>query len=555
MSAIGRLVREGRPAPSRLALAVLAGAGAVGSTVALLAVSAWLISRAAQQPPVLTLMVAIVSVRALGVSRGILRYLERLAGHDVALRMLTTLRVKVFQRLEGLAPAGLPAFRRGDLLTRLVGDVDAVQDVLVRLVLPVTAAAVVGLGVLGVLGLMAPATAVALLIGLLVAGVVAPWLGARLAARSEGAVAPMRGDLSAQAVELLTGAEDLVALGAADERLRRLDEVDLGIRGATTRSAGAAGIGAALGQLAAGATVVACLVLGVQAVRSGDLSGVLLAVVVLTPMATFEAVAALPGAAAGSSRLSRSATRVEEVLDAPLPVEDALEPLPLPADVSAYRPHLVVRGVSARWPGRDERAVRDVSLDLPPGRRVAVVGPSGSGKSTLAALLLRFLDPTAGSVRLDGVDVRSFAADDVRRVVGLCGQDAYLFDSTVEANLRVARPTATTEDLRAALARVGLLGWLDALPDGLATRVGESGSLVSGGERQRIALARVLLADFPVVVLDEPAEHLDPEAAAALTADLLTVLAGRTVVLVTHLPYGLDEVDEVLALDRAGAAA
>jgi thiol reductant ABC exporter CydC subunit len=538
-----------------MTLAVLAGAGAVGSAVALLATSAWLISKAAQQPPVLTLTVAIVAVRALAISRGVLRYAERLAGHDVALRMLTTLRVRVFARLEQLAPAGLPAFRRGDLLTRLVSDVDAVQDVLVRLVLPVSAAALVGIGAIGLLGWLTPGAAIALLLGLLVAGVVAPWLGARLAARSESTIAPLRGDLSAQAVELLTGAEDLVALGAADERLARLDQVDDRIRVATTRSAAAAGTGAALGQLAAGATVLACLVLGVLAVRSGSLAGVSLAVVVLTPMATFEAVAALPGAAAGASRLSTSAARVGEVLDAPVPVAEPVAPRPLRRTGGTYQPHLVLRDVSARWPGRDEVALHDVSLDLPAGRRLAVVGRSGSGKSTLAAVLLRFLEPSAGVVELDGVDVRDFTGDDVRRVVGLCAQDAYLFDSTVEANLRLAKTDATTDELRDALRRVGLLGWLDALPDGLQTRVGEAGALVSGGERQRIALARVLLADFPVVVLDEPAEHLDPEAAGSLTADLLAALAGRTVVLVTHLPYGLDIVDEVLSLDVVDAPA
>jgi ABC-type transport system involved in cytochrome bd biosynthesis fused ATPase/permease subunit len=277
--------------------------------------------------------------------------------------------------------------------------------------------------------------------------------------------------------------------------------------------------------------------------------------VVLTPMATFEAVAALPGAAAGASRLSTSAARVGEVLDAPVPVAEPVAPRPLRRTGGTYQPHLVLRDVSARWPGRDEVALHDVSLDLPAGRRLAVVGRSGSGKSTLAAVLLRFLEPSAGVVELDGVDVRDFTGDDVRRVVGLCAQDAYLFDSTVEANLRLAKTDATTDELRDALRRVGLLGWLDALPDGLQTRVGEAGALVSGGERQRIALARVLLADFPVVVLDEPAEHLDPEAAGSLTADLLAALAGRTVVLVTHLPYGLDIVDEVLSLDVVDAPA
>ncbi len=284
--------------------------------------------------------------------------------------------------------------------------------------------------------------------------------------------------------------------------------------------------------------------LAVPAVRSGRLDGVLLAVLVLTPLAAFEAVAGLPAAAQAMDRVRRSSARVFEVLDSPDPVAEPADPVPLPDGPAA----LVVTGLHASYPGARRAALDGIDLDLAPGRRVAVVGPSGAGKSTLAAVLLRFL-PYEGSVTLDGVELARLRGEDVRRRVGLAAQDAHVFDSTLEQNLRLARPDASAEELAAALAGARLDSWVATLPDGLATRVGESGSRISGGQRQRLALARALLADFPVLVLDEPGEHLDTATADALVADLLDATRGRSTVLITHRLAGLAEVDEVLVLD------
>jgi ABC-type multidrug transport system fused ATPase/permease subunit len=265
--------------------------------------------------------------------------------------------------------------------------------------------------------------------------------------------------------------------------------------------------------------------------------------VALTPLAVFEAFAGLPLAARLVERVRRSVGRVSDVLTTPDPVNEPNAPATLrsgPHDVS-------VRGLTVRWPGGPE-ALRGVDLDLPAGRRVAVVGPSGSGKTTLTQALLRFVEPSSGEVLLDGVDLRGYAGDDVRRVIGLCAQDAHVFDTTLEANLLIARPDAAPAELRAALAGARLLETVDTLPAGLATLVGEHGVRLSGGQRQRLALARALLADFPVLLLDEPAEHLDLATADALTFDLLAATKGRTVLLVTHRLLGLDAVDEVVVL-------
>ncbi|MYW02491.1 thiol reductant ABC exporter subunit CydC, partial [Streptomyces sp. SID3343] len=299
-----------------------------------------------------------------------------------------------------------------------------------------------------------------------------------------------------------------------------------------------------LSTLVTGATVWASALVGVAAVHAGHLNGVLLALVVLTPLAAFEATAVLPAAGRHLESSRRAAARVFEVIDAPEPVREPTEPAALPAAPRG----LAVRDLHARWTPQGPPALAGVDLDLTPGKRVAVVGPSGSGKTTLANVLLRFLEPAAGTVTLDGTSLTDLAGDDVRRVIGLCAQDAHVFDSSLRENLRLARPDCTDDDLRAALARARLLDWVDTLPAGLDTMVGEHGARLSGGQRQRLALARALLADFEILLLDEPAEHLDLATADALTADLLDATRGRTTVLVTHRLTGLDAVDEIVVL-------
>ena len=541
-----RLLRIARPAWGRLVVAVLFGVLALGSGVGLMATSAWLISRAAQHPPVLMLMVAIVAVRAFGLGRGVFRYVERLVGHDATFRVLADLRARVYERLERLAPGALPSFRGGDLLNRLVADVDAIQDLYLRVLLPCTVAAVVGGASVGLAWALLPAAGAVLLFALLAAGVVAPWLSAAMARRAERRTTDLRGELTSHVVDTLQGAPELIAYGAAPAQLAEAARLDRDFTRATARSASTAGVAAAISALAGGLAVWGALAVGVPAVRSGALDGVLLAVIVLLPLAAFEVVAGLPLAAQYLERVRRSAARVFAVLDSPEPVRDPEVAAPLPA--APYS--LSVRDLRARWTPNGPYALDGISLDLTPGRRCAIVGPSGSGKTTLTAVLLRFLEPAGGRVTLNGVDIRDLDGDDVRRVIGLCAQDAHLFDSTIGQNVRLARPSATEDEIRDALRRARVLDWVESLPEGLDTHVGEHGAQVSGGQRQRIALARALLADFPILLLDEPAEHLDIATADELTADLLAATEGRTTLLVTHRLAGLDAVDEIVVLDQ-----
>ncbi|MER5735060.1 thiol reductant ABC exporter subunit CydD [Streptomyces sp. NPDC002262] len=529
----------------RMALALLLGSLALGSAVGLMAVSGWLISRASEQPPVLHLMVAVTATRAFGIGRAVFRYAERLVSHDAVLRTLAELRVSVYARLERIAPAGLRRARRGDLLARLVHDVDALQDYWLRWLLPAGAALLVGLGSVGFTAWLLPEAGAVLAVGLLVAGVLVPPLGAALARRAERRLAPARGALATAVADSLRGCAELTVAGALRGRLDRARAVDRTLTGIASRQSAAAALGAGLSAVVCGLTVVAAAWVGVQAVRDGRLDGVALAVVVLTPLAAFEAVTGLPSAVQYRQRVKHSAERVFEVLDAPVPVHEPAVPAAPPAGPFP----LELAGIGARYAGQERPALDGFGLTLDAGRRVAVVGASGSGKTTLAQVLLRFLDAEAGTYRIGGVPASELDGDDVRRFVGLCAQDAHLFDSSLRENLRLARTDAGDEQLREALRRARLLDWVDGLPDGLDTLVGEHGSKLSGGQRQRLALARALLADFPVLVLDEPAEHLDLATADALTDDLLRATEGRTTVLITHRLRGLDAVDEVVVLD------
>ncbi|GAA2615725.1 thiol reductant ABC exporter subunit CydD [Streptomyces spororaveus] len=530
----------------RFRLGLLLGALAVGCSVGLMAVSGWLISRASEQPPVLYLMVAVTATRAFGMGRAVFRYAERLVSHDAVLRMLADLRVSVYRRLERIAPAGLREHRRGDLLARLVADADALQDYWLRWLLPAGTAVLVGTGSVAFTAWLLPEAGAVLAAGLLTAGIAVPLVSGACARRAERRLAPARGELATRVADLLTGTAELTVAGALEDRKGRARESDGLLTRIAARGSAAAGLGGGLSALVCGLTVVAAAAVAANAVHDGRLSGVAMAVAVLTPLAAFEAVNGLPLAVQYRQRVRRSAERVYEVIDAPVPVTEPEQPAAAPASPFPLR----LTGLSARHPGQERTALRDLDLTLEAGQRIAVVGPSGSGKTTLAQVLLRFLDPAEGAYSLGGSDARTLDGDDVRALVGLCAQDAHIFDSSVRENLRLARTGADEEQLRQALAAARLLEWADGLPDGLDTLVGEHGERISGGQRQRLALARALLADFPVLVLDEPAEHLDLATADALTADLLAATEGRTTVLITHRLAGLEAVDEVLVLDR-----
>jgi ATP-binding cassette subfamily C protein CydCD len=488
------------------------GALALASGVALTATSAWLIAKAAQQPPILTLSVAIVGVRTFGLARAALRYLERLLTHDAAFRAAGELRVQLWQRLVRLGPAKTAGLAKNEGLRRLVDDVDTIRDLTPRVhIPPIIAAAVCALAVT-IQTVIGPAAGLALAVATVIGAIAAPLLARKLERRSTLTLAEGRGVVAAGVLSLLEAAPDLIAFGAHRQRRAQLAEQDAGLVARARRQAFGAGAATALLTLATGAAAVA-------GAASGN------PVLALVPLALVEVLAMLPPALQHRDVLNAAYTRVQALMN-----EDVAMPRrPAPSK------NVSLRGVDVRWPGATEPSLRNVTLEIPAGSHVAVLGPSGAGKSTLLALLLGFLPAERGVAH-------------VPERVAWCPQEPQLVSTTIRENLRLGDPEASDEQLADALKQAKLEHWTDRLD----TRVG----MISGGEADRLALARALLAvpNADLVVLDEPTAHLDVPTAKTVLAGLSQSLAGRTLVHATHRPEEAAAADLVIRVSAGRVA-
>ncbi|MFE3291705.1 thiol reductant ABC exporter subunit CydC [Rhodococcus sp. NPDC059234] len=547
--------------PRRVLTAIAAGVATLGSALALAALSAWLITRAWQMPPVLDLSVAVVSVRALGISRGLFRYLERLATHDAALRGTVAARAGIYRRLAAGDPAAAAGLRRGDLLARTGADVDALGDVVVRALIPMAVSVVLAVAAVVGLALISPAAALVLAIALAVSGVLAPMLSARAArmAEADGALASAR--FAETAVLALDHAAELRVAGRLDETVLRARGWDGEVVRATDRAAIPSAFAGAATPLAIGASVLGSLLIGTTLYgpdggTPGAMTPMSLAILVLVPLAAFEATSALQAAAVALTRARLAAARVLDLLDRADetggPAGDVAVTAPVQLDAESLR---------CGWPAAErtagsETAPRD--LHLAPGSRTAIVGPSGAGKTTLLMTLAGLLAPVSGAVTVNGHPVAGVDPASLRREVGFFAEDAHLFDTSLLENLRVARGDLDEAGALAALAAVGLGEWVAELPDGVHTTLAAGGRSVSGGQRRRLLLARALVSPASVLLLDEPTEHLDAEDGAAILRALLDrggglVEPNRTVVVVTHQLPGDGGAD--LVVDLGGCAA
>ena len=522
----------------RVFISIATGTATLGSALFLAGLSAWLIIRAWQMPPVLDLTVAVVAVRALGISRGLFRYLERLATHDTALRGTTAARTQLYHRLASGDPAATAGLKRGDLLTRTGSDVDVLGDVVIRAIVPMAVAAIISAAAIVTVGVIAPVAGLILAVSLVVAGIVAPWLGARAATDAESAGDGARTSFTEHAVTAVDHAAELRVAGQLDATVSRARvENDSAVR-AIDRSAIPSAWADAAAPLAMGVSVLGALLIGLTVFGSGPeaMHPTMLGVLVLLPLSAFEATAPLPAAALALLRARLAAGRINDLLDrAAAQVPHGSAEVEGPA-------RLVATDLQGGWPGRP--VTEPVDIDLRPGTRIAIVGESGSGKTTLLMTMAGLLPPRGGAVTLDGRPLDDYSPDSLRRSVGFFAEDAHLFDTSILANLRVARGDVDEPEARTALEAVGLGSWLDGLPDGLHTTLSAGADTVSGGQRRRILLARALLSPAPVLLLDEPAEHLDDEDSADLHNRLFDRRSGllgpdRTVVVVTHrLPKG-----------------
>lgn len=543
MNGFIRLVDSLRVYPGRLAGSIAAGAASVASSIGLLTVSAYLISSAALQPPLLDLTVAIVGVRFFGIARAVFRYVERLVSHDLSLHLLADLRSRVARAIHRLGPAGVASFRAGDLVGRALDDVDEIQHVFVRVIAPPLIAIAVAFLTLLLAVLWLPASVPTILIPLTVAGVLVPWVTQRAGNASGRAIAAERGQLIGRTVETIEGAQAIVALGEEDRMLSAADEAADRVAGAERTTAWLHGFGDAMILALIGVALVGTLWVAAAAVEVGSLDGVMVAVLAMLAITPFEAVAPLPSAFERLGRSLGAADRLFEVIDAEPSTAPAERPVPIPLNTTLSVQGAVVTATSG------ERILGPIDLSVRPGARIGIVGETGAGKTTLAHVMCRFRDPDEGVVTLGGVDVRDVDPDELRAVLGYEDDRAFLFRGSIVGNVRIGDRDATNDDVRATLDRVGFGDWIDELPDGLDYDVGESGEAVSGGQRRRLALARALLADFPILVLDEPISGLDPVTAEAVMADLVDAARERSLLLITHRPVGLDRMDEIIVME------
>jgi thiol reductant ABC exporter CydC subunit len=517
--------------PGWLVAGAALGALAIIANVALVGVSAVLVSRAAFVTNVAELALAITAVRVLAIGRAVLRYGERMVVHGGTFRVLADLRAWAYRSIEPLAPAGLRSWRSGDLLARFVADVGTLEEAFAGVVVPpVAALGAVAFGCL-LLAAIAPATGVVLLAAALLAGVGGPLLVRRVSRGPARARIDRRAATTAQAIDQVAGVADLAALDRGVTHRAALLATAASMDRAGIRLADVRGWHAAGTSLVTGLAAVVILGTGASLVREGTVPAVLLATLPLAALATFEAVAPLAGAVQRLDATEAAGGRVLELVDARPTVVDPATPVAAP---TAH--DLDIRDLRFRYPGAAHDALDGLSLSIPDGGRVALVGPSGAGKSTLVQLLLRFEPYAEGEIRVGGVELRDRAADDVRAMLGVATQRVDLFSASIRDNLALADPDLTDAAARRALDMAQLTPLVDSLPAGDRTPIGEDGRELSGGERRRLAIARVIVRGAPIVILDEPAADLDVATEARLWASLEPFLAGRTTLVLTHRP-------------------
>jgi ATP-binding cassette subfamily C protein CydC len=528
-----------------VAMAVLLSFLTVAAGIALMATSAYLISKAAVASEVAALTLAITSVRVFAISRGCFRYLERLVSHKATFKILEHLRAWFYAAIEPLAPARLLTYRSGDVLARSVADVETLQNFYVRVVVPPLAAALGVILACAILALFDWSLAAMLFLFLLLSGIALPQTMHRLGAKTGADIVAVQSELNAVLVDEVQGTADLLVFDLDEHHRGKVLRLNHELERLQERMALLRGVSNGLSVAFAGLAIVAVVGLAVPLVSGDGINPIYLALLPLTAMASFEAVQPLAPALQQLSANQAAGRRIFELIDAPPEVIDPTEAVEIPADTN-----IAFSNVSFRYDDEGPAALQGVTFAVTPGQRIGIAGPSGSGKSTIVNLLLRFWDYHSGEITLGGLDLRDYRSEDVRSLISVVPQDVHLFNASIRDNLLLANPDANDEEIVASC-RIALLGDLiDGLPEGYDTRIGENGLLLSGGERQRLAIARAVLKASPIVILDEPTANLDPETERKLMHSLEPFLGGRSVLLISHRPAVLECVDLLLTMEN-----
>lgn len=548
---LARLLALAAPFKGWMALSVLLGALTISSSIGLLATSAWIIATAALRPSVADLAVAIVGVRFFGIARGVFRYLERLVSHHVNFSLLAQLRVWFYTALEPLAPARLMRYRSGDLLSRIVGDIETLQNFFIRVIAPPLVALIIALAAAIFFAAFDGSLALLMLIFMVLIGVIVPLSVQRLSRATNRRLVEVRSELNVTLIDGLQGAADLIAYGRERAQAARVARLSTELARLQGRMASITGLHTALGVALTNLALWSVLVMAIPLVRAARLTGVDLAVLALASLACFEGVLALPLAFQFLETNLSAARRLFEIVDEPDAVAAPPLALPLPAQPGI---ELSVNAVSFRYNPTEPLALDNISLSVKTGQRVAIVGASGAGKSTLINLLLRFWDYADGSITLNGLDLRAIDPAEARRQFGVVSQTTHLFNATIRENLLLARTGASEAEMVQAAQQAQIHDFIQSLPLGYDTPIGEQGLALSGGERQRLAIARALLKNAPIVIFDEATANLDAVTEREVWQALRALMADRAVLIITHRLTGLEDADDIIVLQHGRVA-
>ena len=530
-------------------LSIFLGMATIASGIGLMSVSAYIISAAALQPSIAELSVAIVGVRFFGIARAVFRYLERITSHRVTLDILTRMRVWFYREVEPLAPARLTEYRSGDLLSRIIADINSLDNFYVRVSYPPLVAVFITVGTAFFLSIFDVRLAYCLLFFIILAGVGMPaimfWVS-RVPGRQ---LSIQRAELNAVLIDVIQGIPDLLVSNAEQSQLKRLKMISQSYASTQTRMAHITGWQNALEIFFSLMAVWVALVISIPIIREGHLSGIYLAVIIMAVLASFEVVHPLPLAAQYLQTNIAAARRLRQIADSKPEISDPLTPFPLPDKID-----LELKNLSFTYPGQKNRVLDNISISIPHGKRVALVGASGAGKSTLVNLLLRFWEYHEGEILLDKIDLRVYAQFDVRRIFSVISQKTDLYNDSVRENLLLARPNALQSEIEDVCRQAQILDFILTLPNGFNTIIGESGLRLSGGERQRLAIARALLKNAPVLILDEASANLDTITERQVLQAIQALMTGRTTLMITHRLVGLENMDEIVVLRNGQVA-
>ncbi|HPA32651.1 MAG TPA: thiol reductant ABC exporter subunit CydC [Anaerolineaceae bacterium] len=534
-----------KPLRGWILISTMTGFSTVAAGVGLLGTSAYLIASAAFHPSIAELSVAVVGVRFLGISRGVFRYLDRLVSHHVNFRLLSILRIWFYDCLKLLAPARLIHYQRGDLLSRAIGDIDALDQFYVRAVSPVISAIFATVGFSLLVGSWNVRLGWILAAGLSVTSFVLPALVYIFSQDPAKQLVDQRAILSQTMLDTLRGAAEMMVFQQQEEELTQINRVSLQTNRAQVGLAHSQGLSNGMNAVLTQGTVALMLLVGIPLVRTGELDGIMLAVIVLITMASFEISIPIAQAAQFWESSLQAARRLFEMADQQPAIIEPVIPVSVPE-----KPNILIRNLSFQYHGNLPLAADHLNINLSYSRKIALVGENGSGKTTILNLLMRFWDCQPGEILIDGIPVQEFSPKELRQRIGYVSPGGAIFQTTLRQNLLLANPGALDADLLRVLDSVQLGEWVQTLPDGLDTWLGASGLTISGGQLQRIQLARGLLMDAPIYLLDEPTTHLDVETENRLISLFRSIFQNRSLVWVTHRLVGLDWLDEILVLEN-----